>query len=264
MMVKITKAILNSHAQNYIRAVMKDQLIKDGYISRNGQDLHWYRIVDGNILQAIYFYSQWAALPMFMGIAYGCHPLFISPEYPAGVHMPSMLRSMEAVNPGRYILKQSGNTLFSPSAMVNCPSDLDKGADILASMLEELNQVRTIEHCYDRHKQHYLDVAQATNISVKDAFCRCMAPDFMDEAVFVNDFEIYPYCMSRIESELHRYETAQQKRKLWNVEKADFEALHHLKTAIIDGDRDAHLSYLQTRKDTITAQLKRRVKGLIV
>ena len=75
-----------------------------------------------------------------MGIAYGCHPLFIAPEYPNNVYIPSTLRSREALNPGRMIMKQENNAVFMPDAAVTCPNDEFQGSDILLDILEKLEK----------------------------------------------------------------------------------------------------------------------------
>lgn len=256
------KKILNEHAQNYVHEVMAEQLIREGFISKNGQELQWYRVVNGEILQAVFFYTQWAAMPILMGIAYSCHPLFITPEYPSGVHMRTMMRSLEAVNPGRYIMKQTNNMIFSKSAAVTCPDDPYRGTDILSDIISKLNGIQTIEQCYAAHKQRYITAAKIVKLPPDELFWN-ISPDFMDEAVYINDQEMYPYCAKRIESELQRYEKAQTVRKLCNAEKADLEALYHLKIAIMEEKREEHLVYLQERQLRNIHQLKRRVKGCV-
>lgn len=261
-MTKEKNAIINEHAQSYIRAVMADHLRQKGYVGKDGKDLQWYRVVNGNVLQTVYFYTRWAALPMFMAIGYGCHPLFIAPEYPKGIHMPTMLRSLEAVNPGRQLAKQNGNSIYAANAAITCPNDSFKGADILQSILDQLDGIRTVEQCYAVHKQRYLKAAELLDLHKEDMF-QNISTDFMDEVVFFGDQELYPYCAARIIKELARYEKAQETRKLWNVEKYELNALRHLKVAIIDQNRDEHLAYLQLRQEENIRQLKRKVKGCI-
>lgn len=253
---------LNEHAQNYIRTVMADHLRREGYVSKDGMDLQWYRVMNGNVLHAIYFYTRWAALPMFMAIGYGCHPLFIPPEYPKNIYMPSMLRSLEALNPGKQLVKQNGNTVYSSNAAVTCPNDNFYGGDILESILMQLNGIRTVEQCYAVHKHRYQTAAKLLNLS-KDEMYHNISSDFMDEAVFLDDQELYPYCTAQITKKLARYAEAQESRKLWNVEKYELNALIHLQEAIIDQKREAHLLYLQERQEINIRQLKRRVKDCI-
>lgn len=251
------KALVNQHAQVFIREVLADQLVQAGFVSRKGQDIQWYRVVDNSVLQAVLFNTQWATLPVLLTVSYSCHPLFIMPEFPKSVHVPNMMRSIEAFNPGRYLFKQNNNMIYSPDAAVTCPNDACKGADILADILFKLNEVKSIEHCYNMHKAGRLKAAEICNLPPEELFWN-ISPDFMDEVVYLDDTEMYPYCRKRIVSELERYEKAQQIRKLWNVEKAELESLKSLKAAVLEGNRNEHLRVLEERRVESIRQLKRQ------
>ena len=258
--------LLNTHAKNYIRAVMANLLHREGFVSSGEKDLHWYRVVNGSVLQTVYFYTHWKALPIFMSIAYGCHPLFIPPEYPSGIHKGSMLRSFEVMNPGKVIGKKGeniSNSIFAPDACVSCPDDSYRGCDILTSILEKLNAIQTIEQCYTEHKHRYIHVAELLKLPPDETFCR-ISVDFMDEVAYMADEELYPYCISRINGELERYAKAQETRNLWKIEKYELSALTHLRTAIIDQRRKEYLTYLQERQSQSIRQLKRKVKDIII
>lgn len=262
-MEKSKKQMLNDHAQRYISEVMSDQLIDRGYVSRNNEGLHWYRLINGNLLQVVYFYSQWAAIPILMGIGYGCHPMFIVPEYPRSIHIGSMMRSHEAFNPGRMIIKDRNRACYSEEIAVTCPDDAYHGADILTDILLRMDNVRNIEECYCMHKQTRTSIMRQLGMPEKDAF-QNISTDFMDEVVYFNDLELYPACISRITSELDRYERAQTVRNLHKIEKAEIETLIRLKTAVIDGKREAHIQYLLEQQQKNLSQLMKKVKGIVV
>jgi len=258
-----SKQILNDHAKRYISEVMAVQLTARGYVSRNNEGLHWYRIINGDLLQAVYFYSQWAKLPILMGVGYGCHPLFIAPEYPRGIYMGSIWRSLEAFNPGRMLFKQINRANYTADVAVTCPDDESCGADILSDVLQRMDSIHNIEESYFMHKQAYIGAMQHLGLHETDAF-RNISTDFMDEVVYFNDRELYPKCISRITSELERYERAQKVRKLHNVEIADVNAILRLKTAIIDGNREPHIQHLQLLQQKNLSQLAMKVKGIVI
>lgn len=264
-MDKNKTALINAHAKNYIHAVMSEQLHRDGYARKGEKGFHWYRVIDGSFLQTIYFYTQWKAMPIFMSIGHGCHPLFIPPEYPTGLQV-SMQRSYEVVNPGRVIGKRGeniSNSIFSPEAAVMCPNDQFRGGDILASVLEMQNGIHTIEQCYAMHKQRHIKVAEHLHLPSEETFQRVSA-DFMTEAVFFDDTELFPVFIPRINSEIDRYTKAQESRQLWNIEKYDLEVFLHLKKAVIEHQREDFLIYLRERQTDNIAALRRRVKGMII
>ena len=253
------KKILDKHAHEYIREIMADQLLNAGYTNKDGKNLHWYRVVNDNVLHAVYFYTQHAALPMFMGIAYSCHPLFIAPEYPKSVHITAGLRSLEAFNWGRMVAKPDiRNAPYSNSCLVVCPDDPHKGSDILADILSRMDGVNTVAQCYEMHKQRHITSAKLLNLAPERLFWN-ISSDFMDEAIFTADYEMYPYCEARIINEIRRYEKAETIRKLHKVEIADWEAIKRLKLAIMEGKRDEHLQYLACQQEINIRQLKKKL-----
>jgi len=261
-MEKNKRLILNDHASRYIRAVMSEQLQNRGYVSKNEEHLHWYRLVDGDILQAVYFYSQWAAMPILMGIGYGCHPLFIAPEYPAGIHMGSMRRSREALNPGRMLMKQQNRAHFATDTAVTCPDDAFCGAYILEDILTRLDHVHNMEENYQMHKQTHVEIIRLLEMPEENTF-QNMSADFMNEVVFMDDRELYPHCIERIERELQRYDRAQKVRKLVKAEVADMEMMVRLKSAIAGGEREQHLAYLYELQQSNMKKLLKKVDGLV-
>ena len=246
-MDKNQKQILNNYAKRYISEVMADQLTARGYVSRNNEGIHWYRVINGDLLQAVYFYSQWAKLPLLLGVGYGCHPLFVAPEYPNSIHIGTMRRSVEALNPGRMLFKQINRATYADDIAVTCPDDEFCGADILSDILQSMDGIHNIEASYVIHKQAHINVMHHLGLPDRNAF-RHISTDFMDEAVYFDDRELYPACIMRITNELDRYERAQKVRKLHYTEMADVEALVRLKAAIIDGNREPHIHYLQMQQ----------------
>ena len=70
---------LFEHMQRYIREVMAQRLREEGFASYKGEDIHWYRLVNNEMVQCIYFVTRDTHLHSFVDIYYGCHPLFICP-----------------------------------------------------------------------------------------------------------------------------------------------------------------------------------------
>lgn len=260
-MAKVKNDLLNDHAKRYISEVMKKQLVDNNFTPKNDRELHWYRLVDNNVLQGVVFYTQWAAIPILMSVGYSCHPLFLAPEYPTNLHIPSMMRSHEVLNPGRPIIQQTNRTKYAPDIAVTCPDTPNHGVDILTDVISRLDSVHNVEECYQMHKKQRLVAAELLKVPVSTIWGN-ISTDFMSETVFMNDEELLPYCKERITKELQRYEKAQTVRKLWNVEKADFEALQHLKMAVIDGKRDEYLRHLQKQQDLHLIQFRKKIKNI--
>lgn len=253
-------SIVNEHAQNYIRAVMADRLRSEGFVSRGGKDFHWYRLVNNDVVQAVYFHTQWAKLPLFMAIGYGCHPLFIAPEYCSGIRMAGVARSHEAVDPGRFIIKQGiTNAPYSLSAMVTCPTDPAHGADILDDILSRIPHAPSIEDCYALHKQRLIDSAKELEVEPEKLYSN-LSTDFMDEVIYMDDRQMYPYCEATLRHKFECFERGQAVRTLHPTEIAELNACKDIEQAILHGQRDHHLELLRQRAADNLATLKKKVK----
>ena len=62
-MAKITSSDLLLWMQTYVRAVFADRLQKEGFVSMNGDDICWHRIVNQEIINTVFFYTLWSTYP---------------------------------------------------------------------------------------------------------------------------------------------------------------------------------------------------------
>ena len=54
-------SMLFEHTQRFMREVMADRLREEGFVSYKGEDIHWYRLVNNEVVQAIYFVTRHTA-----------------------------------------------------------------------------------------------------------------------------------------------------------------------------------------------------------
>ena len=264
----IKDSVLHAHAKNYIRAVMADRLLQEGFVCRDSRDLHWYRLVNGNVLQAIYFYTQWSSFPIALGIAYACHPLYITPQYPKRLRCTVRLISsgidptFESFDRGRYILSpDETNVYFSDDAIVWCPKTPGAGLEILEDILSRFIHIKTPEECYRLHLHHYEVAAQARNQPVETLY-GSFSIDLMNEVFFYEDKELYPYCIDNIQSYLKCFQHTGTFRKHYPIEIRNQEESLLQERAFVGGYREEHLAHLQQLQEENLNILRRKVKGL--
>ena len=73
------------HMQRCARGIYAEKLKKAGFISYNGDDLSWYRVINNEILNTVYLFSSlnmFSITPLRMEVGYGMHPLFIPAPIP--------------------------------------------------------------------------------------------------------------------------------------------------------------------------------------
>ena len=73
------KEIRDHHAKMYIDAVFGDTLKQEGFISPDDKSFSWFRVVNNELVHAVYFHATWPELPLMgLMIESKVFPLFVS------------------------------------------------------------------------------------------------------------------------------------------------------------------------------------------
>ena len=246
-------SILREHVQRYIRATVSDRLREQGFVSKDNDDIHWYRVVNGEVVHAIYFSTAHTWLPVTLDIGYGCHPLFITPQFPSSPYV-RYAPGNEVSYPRYILLAPHCNICYSEDILVTCPEDESVVHDILTNIFSVLNSVVSPRDCYDLHKEWRKGQIE-NNLWID------VSPWFVDEVVFWEDWELYPFCQLYIQREEILLQNALKKNPKSKQFIEELEYLQILKRSIIDGQRDVHMRILEKRKK-ITIKLLERNTGI--
>lgn len=234
------------HVRKYISAVFRERLTEEGFFSDNG--INWYRIIQGEVIHGIYFYSSYPMLPAALNIGYGCHPMFIAPHISSDPYLYASLGD-EVIYPGKLNMK-AANTIFSMDAMVLCPADEFKGLDLLDAVLSDIRGCNTASDCYGLHKQWKdSQIQNQTFMNVSTAF--------LDEVVYFDDKELYPMCAQWIPSRTESLLAAQETSKLWEGHETELKELEILAPAILQGKRREHLQLLAQRSEETKKRMQK-------
>lgn len=258
-------SILFEHVQRFVQEVFADQLRKAGFVSYKGEDINWYRLVNGDVLQTVYFYTRHKPLPAAVEIGYGCHPLFVPPLFQKGPYLhaePGYERSFHGIPeivPGGHTDGMMGTVLIGssnypyriPDILVDCPKDNPKefGQSILNQIFKVQEHIQTPRECYEAHKKW----------NQKYGSSLTMSPYFADEAVFWADTTIYPHLMDEyLVPFIALLESAEQSGRYYRREDAEhLKMLRILKDVIVNGKRDEHLLRLQEQEERTIRMLEK-------
>jgi hypothetical protein len=244
------KGVLLQHAQNYVRAVMADRLREEGFVSKDGEDVYWYRVVNGDVIHSVSFITRHTSIPMWMQIGIGFHPLFITPEFPNSPYIYAMPAS-EVMSDGNYIVKESNNAVFSENAKTICPHDALHGRDILEGAMSVFEMAQTPRQCYEIHKERKRDALECGSLLT-------MSSAFVDEVIYWDDQELYPFCGRYIEKEITVCEDLLSKgRKLPRSYVRNYQNLLAAKPAIFESRREDYLEVLYSRIPETIRRLKK-------
>ena len=235
---KERNAIAKQSLQFYAQAVFADKLKAQGFVSYNDDNLNWYRIVNGEVLQTIYIHSKLPSYSLIACLTYGVHPLFVKPLIPHKIIDLGWPGDREVENLVRHTGK---NKVFNREHFVQCPATEESGAEYLDKVIFPVfAQTSTIEDAYNFFKQRYL----------ASDWERIVTNDFIDMAIWLNDEEMYPYCKLSI----YRGFTIPNVAG-WTKSDAKRNQLQY--EAIIEGERDEYLKVLEKRKTQILRKLEK-------
>lgn len=253
------------YAQRYIQEVMADRLKQAGFVSRKGECINWYRIVNDEVIQTVYFRTSNKFVPVWLEIGYGAHPIFIPPLVHKGPYLSGnpvyeqyydRIPELTPDSTGRtsrrsMIIKESNSVYSEPDVMVLCPADEYKGRDILDRVLQMLEPLQSSRSCYEAHKIW-------REKEIENGMFLTMSPYFVDEVIYWDDSSLLPYCRNYISSMIKFLESAEKTGKLFY--KSDAERLGQLrilKDYVEPYRREEYLHILKEREEIILALLKR-------
>jgi hypothetical protein len=147
----------------------------------------------------------------------------------------------EVMSDGNYIVKESNNAVFSENAKVICPHDAFLGGDILEGAMSVFEMAQTPRQCYEIHKERKWDALEYGSLLT-------MSSAFVDEVIYWDDRELYPFCGRYIEKEITVCGDLLSKgRRLPKSCVKNYQNLLLAKPAIFDGKREEYLEVLRSR-----------------
>lgn len=255
-MLNNSRTQLFEHTQRYIREVFSECLRQEGFVSYRDEGIHWYRLVNSEVVHAVYFISRHGSLPAMLEIRYGCHPLFIPPIFQRSPYLyadpgyEQMSDIIPEITPGstpygfsRSFIHKSCNEIYRvPDVLIHCPADHHKGLDILEQVFTVMADINTPVACYEAHKK-----GQKAQIENNSWFTTTSY--FADEVLYWEDRPLYPFCMDFISGKSNYLQAVAKNGKL--TRKADQEELARLtelKGAFFENYREAYLEKFRERE----------------
>lgn len=253
------KTELNIHAGRYVQSVFENRLREEGFTCPDEKRLCWYRLNNGEIVNSIVFFSVWSNMPLMLSVGYGIHPLFQKPVYTGSVNFPK--RPIEAEHFLQQPLVENrpinamGYIRYAEDIQVMAPGCNGRGIFTFDEiLLPQMNSVESVETCYLRHKNKRLNYKH-DDIATKFA---SISDIFVDEAIWVGDTEIYPYCIARTNNLIELYQQYCKNdpdNKRYHTELHSWELR---KSALVDGTRREYLKVLEKRKLENRACMKKK------
>lgn len=231
------KQIRNAHAKNYIEAVFANLLRAEGFNCPDDKLLCWYRVVNKEVVHSVCFFSRWPNVPLMMEIAYGVHPLFLSPFRSTDVYIsnrPDDERFYTAT------IQECGPTHqfapYSQEILVYAPKLYGRGLYTLEHViLPQMNAVQTTAQCYRFHRQKSAERSGS------------LTSTMIDEAIYLNDTTAYLNCRRTVDRLIGVYLRNCELQPTKKIYKEILLQLQQQKQTLVDGKREEYLAILEQR-----------------
>lgn len=243
------KTLLNIHAKKYIQAVFEERLREEGFRCPDEKLLCWYRMRNDFLYDTIVFHTQWSNTPLSIEILYEVAPLYFQPlrihgvQYNDSTHMRLDCRKWIS-NRESGPINEMEFTLFSPDIQVDAPKHGGRGIYAFDEIiLPEINRINTIDDCYQSHK--------AAQYRKKDGSIDLISAsrEFVAEAIYEEDNEMYPQCRNRILFALSMYERLVENKPNNKELPLILEDWDQLYDALFEDGREAFLKSLGHRME---------------
>ena len=232
-----------AHLQKWARTYFADHLRYLGFVSWQGEDLSWYKLVGGEVLLTVYLFDSFGYLPMIPCLAYGMHAPFVKPEMPQKVTMRESGWVSETMN---FLYFDDHKRQMAPEIQVMATDTPDGGyRKFEETVLPLFDGIHTLEDAYSPFREYYIDrraqlLQKAPEYADRQVFA---SMDFLDEAIWLNDREMMERCAGDPD--------------LWlPIRRREAKRLQLQKEAL-SGRRDDYLLELDRRKSRILRKLQK-------
>ena len=252
-MARLTSAERLTYVQKYVHDIFADTLKQEGFVSPDGKDTIWYRVVNHEVVNTVCFFTRHSCVPIILNMGCGIHPLFVEPFRTNTVYISDYPYNCERLDKLEILSKEKLHhyRTYAPDAPVFAPEYSDKGLYALEGIiLPKMAGVKTERDCYELHKARYLETFGP------DFFAKAsVSLDFINEAIYFEDTELYPQLRNEVIKQLRRHEEHDHTLRGSKWLKWARERLVHLeyqRKALLEDDREAFLeSMAQRRKKTV-------------
>ncbi len=253
-----SKQIVNLHVKNYVKLVYEARLREEGFTCPNDKLLCWYRTKENGLYDTIVFHTTWSRLPVMIDIEYETNPLFFDPLYTGNAlfNLNTHMRLDCIKHSPNCEIDRMNYAPFSNDISVFAPNHSGRGVYAFNEIiLPELNQLRTVEDCYLHHKKCHADMYSLQN--GRSQMFGSASREFVAEAVYLEDSEIYHYCRARVERAIDMYESLVARKPSQKDIKNMLEEWELLGLALFDDGREEFLKAIEQRKEKTIKQFQK-------
>ena len=243
---KAQSAELKRQMMLYSAEIFANKLEAFGMKSYHDEGLCWYKVVNGEVLQSVYFISE-TKYPFLVSVFYGLHPLYCQMKVPMNHYIPTYRLSHDET---MIFLRgvERGAKRILPGTTINHILTTERGAEWLdIEVFPLFRTCNTSNSVYMYWKDFYFG-------SNAPAYC---SHAFIDQVIYRDDTALFDACYNQYR---HVYNDSPEFIRTlpasWRRTRDDLIVrLDVLST----GNRDPYLAILEQRKQKRLKQLESKL-----
>ena len=245
----------NYHAKRYIEAVFAARLREEGFFCPDDRLLCWYRVLNHEILQYLYFYTIHRDYPLQIQIGTGCHFLFTEPVWITDVYFPGrplaagLIQDYTIFERSRERVGSLGKDVY-----VDMPTTGGRGVYTFDEViLPHMQAIETPDQCYQMHRR------ALTNYEAPPGtlFQAPLSTAFIDEVINMHDAQVYPSCIERVEHDIIFCKNLLQTKPDKQEYQQYLQTAQMQKQALVEEKRDIYLQILEKQRKRTIKWLKK-------
>ncbi len=243
---------LKKDMQLYGKEIYTNDFLKAGFVSYNDENLCWYKVINHEVLCSVYILLSWRVPPLIPSLHYCAYPLYVPVAVPeSSVVERDVFRWVGNIQTAHLKLEYYGirnprngdlAERFFRDTDIQQSSDRRRGAELLQEIIfPEFEKIHNQEDCYALHRAYWCKKI--------DTFNSLTFPSaFVDEVIYMEDKELYPYCILRVQGRLN-FSPEHKYAPIWQMQ---LDALNGIR-------REEYLAYLEERKRKFVKKLEKKL-----
>ena len=238
--------------QHCARKIYAQRLRQAGFKSYHQEDLNWYRVINGQVLQSIYLFSTINAIPLIMSVGYGHHPLFI----PAPMPQKIVFGDFGEDERMRWIRKLNASYSTFDGTLVMCQDTERHGAETLDEDVFPIFNIAVTEvELYKLHREICIEEIKKYRKNGKLELLQIIGSEWLaDEAIYFDDKEVQELIIGQL---IRRKKGMEEGEMLSTLKRQEWYQARI--NAIQSGDRKTFMTMLEARKRRFIKDLDRKL-----
>lgn len=240
----MTEKSIKEELRAYSERYCANELVKKGFTSYRDDLINWYKVYNG-IICHVHLVSLTSQIPTMM-MVWRIHPTYIS----ARLNIPAVWMRLEEsdiwfFDPTQVQVHLAPSTFVIGGGM-NHPEQPETATDrLIHELFPQIERLQSREKLYEFSRNKIITKSKDPEIPLYNL----TQPDFADEALIMEDSELFPDCIKNIEIEIPRADNKHPFRRSPELLEAQLKALRGENVS-------QYLEMLKERKEKFLKQYK--------